>query len=536
MDGVGTDQAAREGSVVGEAAPRPIPPTTMAETQTAPTAAPAAPPAPSPDPSGQASEASSGAQKTSALPQSTFGTVAVDAPKVYWDADQGKYWHRNADGKWSCLNETATRRVLLSRGLLKGDSNQQGTIDAELLRIQMEQGVEYAGRLAGWKAGCYELQQWRILITSSPNPVKPVAGAWPLFRALVDGWFVESAEYRKAKGLPEDAALVDQRAIFFSWMHLALRALHQGQLDPGQAMVFAGDPDCGKSLLQSLITYIMGGRSAKPYPYMTGQTNFNGGLFGAEHLVIGDEVAQIDMKSRRTFAAKLKQVVAETTQRMEGKFREEQVLSPFWRITISLNMEPENLLVLPPIDVDIADKIILLRVYSRPFPEIAARRQEFWAALTAEMPAFVHWVMHEWSVPEVMRGRRFGVVHYHHPELVGVLNALTGQHRLLELIDSCMWDTGRTVPGVGLYHGRTCWRGTAIELESLLKDKDSPVRDQARELIQTGNVLGTYLGKLSHRYPDRVVQQRTAAKRAWIIYEPPAAATMTPNDAEAIGF
>jgi hypothetical protein len=530
MDGIGEHQAA--GAAAGSRLSAIDTALPMVAISNSEILAPSVAAASSPAPSGGVSETSSGDAKKAAPPQSTFATRPVDGFRLYWDPDQTKYWCLNADGKWTPLNETSARRVLLARGMLKGDANQAGTIDAELLRIQMEHGVEYAGRLAGWKAGAYDLQQWRILITTSPRPVQPVKGEWPVFRALLDGMFVETVEYRRAKGLPEDVPMIDERAVFFSWLHIALHALHRGVVDPGQALVLAGDPDCGKSLLQSLITYILGGRSAKPYPYMTGQTNFNGGLFGAEHLVIGDEVAQIDMKSRRTFAAKLKQVVAETTQRMEGKFRDEQVLSPFWRITISLNMEPENLLVLPPIDVDIADKIILLRVYSRAFPAIANDRTTFWNVLTAEMPAFVHWVMHEWRVPHEMRGRRFGMLHYHHPELLGVLNQLTGQHRLLELIDASLWEH-ENVQGVAYYNGRRCWRGTALELETLLKDKDSPVRDQARELIQTGNVLGTYLGKLAARHPDRIVQQRTSAKRSWIIYCPPQQ-TVTPNDATAL--
>jgi hypothetical protein len=40
-------------------------------------------------------------------------------------------------------------------------------------------------------------------------------------------------------------------------------------------------------------------------------------------------------------------------------------LKPFWRLSITLNDEPENLLILPPLDESLGDKIMLLRAQAQ---------------------------------------------------------------------------------------------------------------------------------------------------------------------------
>src|SRR5204862_7823749 len=90
----------------------------------------------------------------------------------------------------------------------------------------------------------------------------------------------------------------DQLSYGFAWLKVAYEALRAGVWRPGPALALAGPRNCGKSLLQQLITLILGGRSAKPYRYMRGGTEFNADLFGAEHLCIEDEHCSTDIRSR----------------------------------------------------------------------------------------------------------------------------------------------------------------------------------------------------------------------------------------------
>ena len=73
-------------------------------------------------------------------------------------------------------------------------------------------------------------------------------------------------------------------------------------------------------------------------------------------------------------------------------------------MTISLNDDPEALLVLPPLDDHIEDKIILLRAsrFDLPMPTgTTAERGAFWDQLISELPAYVHWLLNDFEIPSV---------------------------------------------------------------------------------------------------------------------------------------
>lgn len=448
-----------------------------------------------------------------------FATEKVEPRQIYYDLMRARYWTQDGRKVWVSFNETGISRLIELLGFdPRAPVANPKSIERKLLELQMDSNIDYAGPLAGYQMGLYEILQSRVLVTSSPKLIEPKKGEWPVLRKFMENLFIEPEEERKVRvrETGDERPTIDQMPYVLGWLRVGLQALYANKRHPGQALVIAGERDCGKSLFQSILTELFGGRAAKPYRAMVDSTNFNGDMFTAEHQVIGDEACRIDMKSRKAFATQIKGVVAETTQRMEAKHKDALTLTPFWRLSISLNLEPENILVLPPVDEDIGDKLILTKAYKRPLPwkiNGPEDREPFWQALMSELPALVHYVLHEWEIPEGMHSRRFGVAHYHHPEILGVIDALTGQERLLELIDTEIFHGGT---------GRRKWIGTALELEKELKHKDSAVCDQARELLSSGNVCGSYLGKLARKYPRRVKQRRTAKERAWVIWCPDA--------------
>jgi hypothetical protein len=66
--------------------------------------------------------------------------------------------------------------------------------------------------------------------------------------------------------------------------------------------------------------------------------------------MIADEVPFQDLASRRVFGSKIKDIAVNSIQTCHGKFVNAIHLMPCWRLTISLNDEDENLLMLPPLD------------------------------------------------------------------------------------------------------------------------------------------------------------------------------------------
>ncbi len=419
---------------------------------------------------------------------------------VAFDFQRGCYWKRNERGGWISLNQSQLRRHLKGAGISpqKQDGSLLSPLDEELTVIEGHFDVHYAAPLAGYISGIHETQEKRVLVTQSANLIRPAPGEWPTVRALIDGLFVDGN--------------IDQRPYLFGWLKVAVEALSQNLRRPGQVLAICGPRDCGKSLFQNIITKLLGDRSAKPYQFMTGATTFNADLFEAEHLMIEDDQSSTDIRARRNFGAKIKEFTVNDTQRCHPKGRQAITLSPFWRVSITVNNEPENLMVLPPLDESLLDKLMLFRAYRRPMPmptDTNEERAEFLGTLHRELPAFVDFLT-GWRIPSDLVGSRFGVTHFHHPEIVEALNQLTPQARLLSLIDAVLF-----APGDG-----TPWSGSAGDLETRLKDVPGSNGDEARKLLNWYNATGVYLGRLSHEIPERVENDRNRNGSRWIIRQP----------------
>lgn len=413
---------------------------------------------------------------------------------AYYDSGRKAYWSRNHAGEWQEYNASTLTLLLRKRGWSDKVYTDDGLSLAEekMLKIAHEQGVHYAGPLAGFRPGVYEISGSRVLVTRGPKIIKPAAGAFPLLRSFFE------------------QLLGEQRSIFFGWIKWALQSLRAGHpWNPGQMLAIAGPPGCGKSLCQQLITQMLGGRSAKPYRYMIGETSFNADLFAAEHLAIEDEPASTDLRTRRHFGAQVKNLCVNKEQSFHDKGKRALTLQPFVRLSITLNDEPESLMVLPPLDSDLKDKIILLRASPVDFPFPSKEfpdSQTYWRALLEELPHFMQ-RMKEWKIPAAMKDQRFGVRAWQNPELLWEVDALSPELKLWQLIEQS-----------GIVNDNLpCWEGTASELETELRKGSH--KEEAARLFSFNTACGVYLSRLRTKRPRQVVAEKGKNNsQKWTIY------------------
>jgi hypothetical protein len=239
--------------------------------------------------------------------------------------------------------------------------------------------------------------------------------------------------------------------------------------------------------------------------------------------MIEDDVPSTELRRRRAFGAQIKNVAVNPMQSCHEKGRPAITLNPCWRLTITCNDEPENVAILPPIDESIADKLILVKGYRHPMPmptEKVEQREAFWSKLVNELPAFLDF-LEKWVIPAEMRSDRFGVLHYHHPELLAALNDNAPEEELLRLVDERIFS----------YSDDPEWVGTALDLEELLASpqltsagESKVCADRVRRLLSWNGALGTYLGRLRSRYPERIEYTRTETSRVWRIKRPTSSA------------
>jgi hypothetical protein len=381
--------------------------------------------------------------------------------------------------------------------------------------------------LAGYPAGIHEMGGERCLVRTSPRLVEPKEGDWSVVQQLLESKLDLS---RNGGSGP------NQTEYFHGWMRTALEGLYlggPGNFRPGQCLVFAGPRDSGKSRIQhQVITGLLGGRSADPGPYLFGRTDFNGEMFAAEHLMMEDPASSTKTVERVYFGEMLKQLVVNDTQRLHRKREDALVVSPFFRVTISINDDPDKMRVLPLLTPDMKDKVMLFMVSTAPLPmptSTLAERSDFRRVVAEQLPAYAWWLLNEFEVahPSV----RFGVAEYHHPSLAMELFDDTPPAEFLQIIDAAefratgevsseaykLWDLRSEAEKIGEE-----WEGAAMDLERLLLGEDGWVSSVAREMkkLVMHNKVDRMLSRLKEDQPTRVAPHRTKIQRRWIIRPP----------------
>jgi hypothetical protein len=194
-------------------------------------------------------------------------------------------------------------------------------------------------------------------------------------------------------------------------------------------------------------------------------------------------------------------------------------LDPRWRVTVSLNDNPDRLSMLPPLDDgDISDKVVLLRVYGVTRPTSDEESAEWVAALRSELPALIHHCL-SLQVPEHLKepgGIRFGFRAFKNASLMGDINECEREAGALALIDQLLFggaDDDQTI------------QAKPHQIRTMLFDKaaaDPIATRELQRLCPDEARLGALLTRIKIRHPERVERpNRTGARRLWRIHPPP---------------
>lgn len=409
--------------------------------------------------------------------------------EFYYDERDSSYWLKKfREPKFTIQSDRNLKLWMRANGIPVDKEDEKTGLkygDKLLLQCQEFRGVDYAGPLAGWPAGLHKIGPRSILVTSQVAQVKAEKGKidnWEKFLAELLGNFAEYLLY---------------------WLKVAREALVEGDFRPGQMIGLFGESSCGKSVLQTLITAFLGGRVALPFRYMTGKTPFNADLAQAEHWMIGDEKSSVRLDRRREFGQQIKDGTVNPELSVHAKGREAFTAPTFRRITLSGNHEAENMMIMPPLDPSILDKVMLFRCSKADLgssKNFKRRKQQF----LNELPALA-WELDNLKIPARYHDARYGVKAHHDEELLQVLMDISPEKHLLELIDQVLWQRNKEDE----------WDGSAMDLEQHLRN--SPFNFAVENLLTFPSAAGTYLARLAQKMPHRITKRTNAGKTYWHI-------------------
>jgi hypothetical protein len=287
----------------------------------------------------------------------------------------------------------------------------------------------------------------------------------------------------------------------------------------------------------------VGGRVASPLKYFIGEDNFNSELAEAGLLLVDDETFAFDHRARNRLKQNLKQHVAASGFRIRGMHRSAVMISPIQGTVICSNLG-ESLQVLPPLSEDFEDKILALVAHRAELDlpwDLSTREGQlaFRAELSRELPAFAHFLLHEWTAPEGLTGR-FGCAAWAHPLIRQELAAVEFSARVLEFLERFLEtgprvlaadldkisaaDAERLAPRLAAAGGSLIgFVGTVSDIRNqLLDDSDEAFlkRHERDEILRRATpFFGRDLSALSRIHPVRFWQSRSRSDgaRTWII-------------------
>lgn len=341
-------------------------------------------------------------------------------PVVFFPQKKTYYWYNDYANLWqpSPAETIETRLKAIGFASIAGRGASNSPLKLELERIQREDSVDAVASL-GWETtGIKDIEGQKILVYRGCTLTEAVPGLWPTIKTVLDNLLG-----------PE------QLPYFLGWLSSAVRGLYnKGPRMYGQAVVFCGPSGCGKSLVQDhVITPVLGGKCGLPFDWLSGGTTFNSELFQACPLKIEDEYYLGDQGSRKAFGSALKKITANQEHKLHEKGLPAFTTKPYWRLSISLNDEPDNVAVLPNLEPSLEGKLIIFACDKHPMPYKVG---ELEVVMRAEIPAFLDYLLNHHTIPEALVDARYGVKAYIHTKMREALEDEGIEKTLFEYLET----------------------------------------------------------------------------------------------------
>jgi hypothetical protein len=401
-----------------------------------------------------------------------------------YDETNGKFYIESSDGSWTMASEKRARCELETLGYsFERIDGGPAPADLALNDIMKNRKVIHAGPVAGHDPGFRTYQETRMLVTRSAPVIAPKKGDWSPLLAVLTRMFGE------------------QLPLVLSLLKQAVEASQDRRAASLMLLVLAGVVNCGKTWFQEVVISGLLGGFVDPGQYMQEGTKFNSELMEKPHLLLSDFDGKPTYEDRLRFSGFIKRTVGNVGQTCYTKHGRPVTLDPLRFPTMSVNTEPSaRLRVIPPLDSDIRDKMIIILVNPGEMPmRTDGDHKEIFKQWTLGMlPAMAFHLVNEFVIPEEISTKsRFGIKGYCHPEIEKHLFEMTNEMRLLEILESDV-------------ASGSLWK--AAKLWSQLRITNTDFKD----LVKSSNIFSDMLISLEMSVPEQVKRVRAhEGDRQW---------------------
>ena len=442
-----------------------------------------------------------------------------------WSVEGGKYAeHLPTEHAFPLRTESQVWRILMNAGFPKTQKDRCMQWVAQnnfLSRIEIGH--------SGYNEGVYEMKNiGRVAVARSPKWIAGTPGKWRAIETVLRSRFDD----------PDDPV---QLHALYAWLQRARRRI-KSRLDANDLrethidsiycpmLEIMGDQSVGKSqIYKNIILPLLGGRGFDSKKILAGDGRFNGGVLGAEVMLV-DDVSTVDVaeKGRGHFAQQVKAYLYAADVSIEGKFQNEWTLENHCLCAVQL-FNPDSTESTPEWSL-VKDKTTFINCAQ--FYPIAAdeKGDRAWSAINRaiarQLPAFAYFIDNIFTLPPALEPitsseHRNGFRHYANSVCRAELDKHDAALIMLQRFDAIMrnesLDTQNKFYGVVLQ---------ATDIAKVLVDSHA-VRSMYKP-----QTIGRYFAELEMRTDDelkgrvRAHRTKTGAGRAnkvrgWIISRPP---------------
>lgn len=340
--------------------------------------------------------------------------------------------------------------------------------------------------------GIHEIGGEKYLAIRSHNTITPKKGDWKNIKYLIE------------TTMPKQ----DYEWLYCWIKHALIGYMKRNMTSKGQAIVFIGEGECGKTTISEIITKLLGGIAVSIKDMLGDNKIFNRELMMHPVWNIDDTLNKPSgYTSLSTFHSKMKDLIkystVETNLSFETKFKDKVTFPDIYRrMIITLNNSDDKLELFPECEDDIKDKYALLACTHKFTLNDSNGKMFDKQLLWDELPAFAYFILNEMVRPDwLSENGRLGIMNYHNSSITKEIYNSSPTQEILDDIENFL--------GLEKHIKKISGKTNEIfdELQRIISNNKIDMRNRAFGKISP-KYFGKIMGQLSKHNPNVVYKTK----------------------------